>query len=114
MGNYRQSVLLKECGWLDIAHLTKYHSLLQLWKTVWWGIPTYMKDRITQDTENRLETQLPRLLITRMSYRHSTVLTWNSMPAHLRAERKISTFKRGIKRWLMECMEEQNKPPDNE
>ena len=37
----RQSILLKECGWLDIKQVTKYHSLLQMWKTV--GLPQIFK-----------------------------------------------------------------------
>ena len=35
-----KKVLMNKCNWLDISQLTPNHSLLQMFKTVRWGVPS--------------------------------------------------------------------------
>ena len=98
-----QKTLMNECGWLNIRELTMYHSLTQLWKTVWWHIPGHLDDRISiTDDNNTLMTSKPRLQITMNGYRQQSVKNWNLLPAQLRTEKNISRFKKGVKNWLAE------------
>ena len=53
---------MKSCNWLNIEQLTKYHSILQMYKTIHWGIPTHIKDRITVDADFKLYTKPARLI----------------------------------------------------
>ena len=113
---------MNECRWLDIINWTKYHSLLQIWKTVYWKIPEYMDENLIRLENNKLDTTAPRLLLTRISYRCKTVETWNELPENLRSEDKLSNFKKGIKIWLSTQMTRRtnldaslplyNRPPD--
>ena len=116
-----QKILMKECGWLTIRELTIYHSLTQLWKTVWWHIPGHLDDRITRTDDNTLITANPRLQITLKGYRQQSVLNWNSLPIQLRTEKNITRFKKGIKNWLadlriqttLDDSQPSSRPPDN-
>ena len=98
-----QKLLMKECGWLNVREQTTYQSLTQLWKTVWWGIPGTFRTKITavEDDGNRLITDHPRLQLTNSQFRHQTVRKWNTLPAYLRQENKISRFKREVKNWIL-------------
>ena len=48
--------LMKECGWLDVAQLTEYHTLLQFWKTVNWSIPIHMSEKIVVRQDRTVST----------------------------------------------------------
>ena len=76
----RQTTLMSLCGWLDITELTAYHSLLQMFRTVRWGVPKYLKDKITINEEDKISTKAPRLQLTASSYRIKTVENWNKLP----------------------------------
>ena len=93
--------------------MTKYYSLLQIWKTIKWDIPAYMSDKLTKMEDNKIETDLPRIHLTSNAYRNSTARHWNNLPDHLREETSISRFKLGLKKWLRQGMEEMNRPPDS-
>ena len=63
----RQEYLMKSCRWLNIKNLTEYHSLYQIWKTVRWGAPEHIREKINIDDEYKLETMEPRLQLTAKS-----------------------------------------------
>ena len=42
------------CGWLNIRLLTVYHTLRQFFKTVRWGSPIHLRDRIEIDEDTDL------------------------------------------------------------
>ena len=98
----RQADLIKECGWLDMVEWTQYHSLLQMWKTVWWGIPTYLSNLISKDQENYITTQDPRLNMTKLAYRWKTTQSWNQLSQELRQETNLSRFKTGLRKAITE------------
>ena len=98
----RQKDLLQHCGWLDMKEWTSYHSLLQIWKSIRWNIPTYLKDKITTDPDNKLTTHPPRLHMTSLTYRWQTIQKWNLLDTHLRMEPNLSKFKAGIRQSIME------------
>ena len=107
----RQKDLLESCGWLNIKNLTEYHSLCQLWKTIRWNAPSYLKDKLEIMEEDKIRTGPPRLLITSLSYRWNTVDKWNSLPEELRTEPTIKRFKLKLKKWLKDRNVE-DRPPD--
>ena len=61
----RQSELMTECGWMNIIEWTQYHSVLQMWKIVWWDTPSYMRNKITIDNEKRLMTDDTKITVSR-------------------------------------------------
>ena len=98
----RQSELMSDCQWLNITELTEYHALLQMFKTVRWGAPKYLKDMITIETEDIISTKAPRLQLTGLSCRVRTVKYWNKLPGQLMTELNIGRFKKSVKRWIID------------
>ena len=97
-----KDTLMSECRWLNIAQLTDYQYLIQLWKTYRWNVPKHLKDKIHLTPEDKITTTPPRLLLTTNSFRWRTTERWNMLPDHLRTEMSISRFKKGVKKWLKE------------
>ena len=98
----KTSKLMENCNWLSVKEMTKYFSLLQMWKTEKMNVPLYLKDKIRTLDDGKLSTDLPRLQITSRSYRWTTVNSWNKLPENLRLEKSLKTFKKGVKRWIKE------------
>ena len=84
---------MKDCKWLNVSQLTDYHSLLQLFKTVHWGTPHHLDNKITILDDNTLITKPPRLIVTN-GYRCKTASTWTYLPSHIRLETRIGAFKK--------------------
>ena len=95
-----KKVLMSRCRWLDIEQLTKYHSLLHMYKTVKWQVPQYMTSKLEISQDCKITTKEPRLKITSNKYRWKTTSIWNHLPDNLRHETSVSRFKSGLKTWL--------------
>ena len=98
----RQTEIMSECGWMNCRQMTEYHTLLQIFKTVRWGTPAYIRSKIEICEEEKLSTNAPRLQLTANSYRMKAVQYWNEMPMTMRSEVRISHFKKSVKRWILE------------
>ena len=98
----RSSDIMTKCSWLNIRELAIYHTLLQFFKTVRWGSPSPMRQRVKIDDDNLISTERPRLLLTKGSYRAQSASLWNSLPGTLRTETSVSQFKILVKRWIIE------------
>ena len=97
--------LLADCGWLSIRELTTYYSNIQFWKTLKWGKPKYLRDRLQIEDEDRISTEIPRLLLTELSFRCRTTTTWNTLPWTLRTMDTLKHFKSGLRTWILENRE---------
>ena len=98
----RQSDLMIDCRWLNVEELAKYHSLVQLWKTLRWGKPEYLESKLQEEEEEYISTDIPRLKLTAGSFRCKTVRNWNSMNVNLRCEQSLGRFKLELKKWIHE------------
>ena len=89
--------LLKRYSFLSVYQLTIYHCILQFWKVLNYGVPVRMAEWVDINTEG----------ITRI---HQTGEVWSKVaPAYferldinLKIENKISIFKTGLKRWILQ------------
>ena len=106
----RKSTLMKRCDWLDIKQLTEYYTLLQIFKTVKWGIPEAFNEKIQIADDGIISTRQPRLLLTTNSYRYKSVEFWNRLPDSIKAENRMSRFKIVLKRWLKDRDEPEPEP----
>ena len=93
---------MKDCNWMTVSQMTKYYSILQLWKTTKWGKPDYLFRKLQEEDHDRLSTDIPRLLLTAGSFRCKSVLYWNQLPQSLRCENSVSKFKNCLKRWIID------------
>ena len=108
----RQQDILDSCGWMSMRGLTRYHTLCQIWKTVKWGVPGHLKEKIDIREEDKLGTKPPRLKITAQSYRCKAVSEWNELPIQLRSEDSLKKFKQQLKKWI-KLKDKEDKIPDD-
>ncbi len=92
--------LMKKCKWMNFKDLTRYHSLVTMWKVVWKGTPTQTRRKLTIDAENRVTTSQARLQSTSTSWRWRTTPQWNSLPDELREIESLTGFKKTLKKWI--------------
>ena len=73
--------LMEAVGWLEIEELSIFHSLLMMWRIVCLNSPRYFENKITENENNELNTNAPRLQNTESGFRWRTVKVWNEMGA---------------------------------
>ena len=106
----RQTELMSQCNWLNVNKLTRYHSLLQMWKVIRLQVPKYLVDRFSVDGEDMVDTNPPRLQLTVTSWRCATSESWNNLPTILREERSMRCFKKCLRRQIIDERSEEREP----
>ena len=95
--------LMTLVGWLNIHELTKFHSLLLMWRIVRLNSPRYFENKINVTNDDKLSTTIPRLQNTESGFRWRTVTWWNEMSQELRRELSYPRFKNKLKKWILKC-----------
>ena len=111
----RQRDLMTQLNWLDIENLTRYHSMLHIWKVIRLKTPRYLTDKLQISSDDKITTSNPRLVLTARSFRWNSVTTWNSLPGNIRQETNLRLFKKQLKTLLRTTnyATDDNRPPDN-
>ena len=120
--------LLQVCGWMSVRQLMVYHSLVLLHKTMEHQTPVYLYEKVTAPgifsyktrqaavcpAEFSFSVQHPtdsgtirqmsgaRKTISKKGWCWKSVEIYNTLPTHLRLERKLQNFKKRLKKWV--CM----------
>ena len=97
----RQQEIMKECNWLTMEELTRYCSLVQLWKATRLQKPDYLWSCLQEDEGDRLSTEIPRLQLTSNAFRCNSVRQWNQMSSSLRTENSLGHFKTNLKKEII-------------
>ena len=97
-----KSILMRANDWLDIST-----SVIQMWRIINLKTPLYLYNKLRILEDNTVETTIPRIQNTETSYRWRTVRIWNSIPQEVKEIRKISSFKKNMKNWIIE-----SRPPE--
>ena len=84
--------LLDKINWLSIFQLAIYHSVLLLWKVKKFEEPSH-----TLEILKRNEKTKPRIDLTSRIGSRKAVFYYNKLGEDIRTQRKISTFKKGLK-----------------
>ena len=93
--------LMAKCNWLSFKELTKYHSLVHLWKLVKTGKPELIASKFKLIDDNYLRNHNPRLQLVSRNFRWRITLEWNKLNQELRDTTKLSIFKKGLKHWIL-------------
>ena len=104
--NTRVIDLMKETGWLTVKELHTVHSCVLMWKTLHLERPGHIYSRLPVDDEWKLDTKRTRLQFTERGWKWKTSLIWNSVPDWMRAETKVSCFKKQMKSWILDRREQ--------
>ena len=105
--------LLKQCGWLSVRQLVFYHSVMQIYKTIFTTYPQYINSklsnqfpyntRLAQSDSVRMGADFQsKLELTEKSFMNRATISYNLLPPELRRTPKLETFKEKLKVWVQE------------
>ena len=102
--------LLNSCGDLSVHQLGAYHTVLQVFKIIKSGQPTYLSEKLLLRKPNdhgifpqrHLNTIKVRghLTLSRSAFFYRGAQLWNSLPSDLRSCSELSTFRQELRRWI--------------
>ena len=102
--------LLNSCGDLSVHQLGAYHTVLQVFKIIKSGQPTYLSEKLLPRKpsdhgifpQRHLNTIKVRghLMLSRSGFFYRGAQLWNSLPPDLRSCSEISTFRKELRRWI--------------
>ena len=111
--------LLSQCGWLSVAQLSVYHSLLLVYKILSSKSPMYLYTKLQGAQEARhYETRfvwnrrrnLSIVLddesqagckIAKKSFKYRATDQWNKLPLSIREEQNLLKFKTKLRLWVL-------------
>ena len=111
--------LLDQCGWLSVAQLGVFHSLVLVYKILKTGSPKYLYSKLsgvqgsthykTRFIQNLNENQNIVLGpdsqaesdIARRSFKYRASKQWNNLPIKMRQAETEKEFKNQLKTWIM-------------
>ena len=105
--------LLLQCGWLSVRQLVFYHSVMQIYKTIFTTYPQYINSklsnqfpyntRLAQSDSVRMGADFQsKLELTEKSFMNRATISYNLLPPELRRTPKLETFKEKLKVWVQE------------
>ena len=105
--------LLQQCGWLSIAQLSAYHSLVQMFKILREKSPRYLYQKISSEFPYPTSSANANLIrmgpefktdktLVMNSFRWRATRLWNQLPIQTRQIPKLSNFKQKTKSWVQE------------
>ena len=92
---------MEHCNWFTVVELARYHTALAMWNLVWRKAPRTVYRKITVNEDMTLVTKTPRLQITRRWFRYRGVCQWNDLSQEVRCQKKLSVFKKDLKKWII-------------
>ena len=110
--------LLSQCGWLSVAQLSVYHSLLLVYKVLSTKSPMYLYTKLqgvqeAKHYETRFVLNRKRNLsivldeesqaecnIAKKSFKYRATSQWNALPVDIREEQTLKKFKVKLRLWV--------------
>ena len=118
--------LMKVCGWMSVRQLLAYHSLVLLHKTLTNKAPVYLYQKVTSGGHFPYKTRQAatcppgfsfevshpsdsgavrqstgsKLGLSKQGWCWRSVEQYNALPADLRLEKKLPSFKKRLKEWV--------------
>ena len=113
INNTSTKELLGRANYLSINQLGAYHSLLTVARMFTSGKPEYFAKKLTRrypNSEgifparqmNNVNVCSYKLSISRSGFLYRAGKLWNHLPESLRTERKVSSFKTELRKWIKE------------
>ena len=98
----RTRALMVGCGWLYMSELVKFHTAVQMSKIIFMKKPENLLKKFTISNDYRVSIPKGRLKISRDSFCWRATQTWNELPDDVITADKLSSFKRRLRRHLIE------------
>ena len=95
--------IFSQVGWLTVNQLVVYHSALSTFRIRQAQEPEYLHDVMSRDNRvDRIIVPNTNLTLAKNSYCYRAASQWNSLPEHIRRNRRIGQFKSQLKQWILQ------------
>ena len=112
--------LLKQCGWMSVAQLSIFHSMVLVYKILLTKSPHYLYSKLfsvqgetyykTRYVQNQKENKNIKLGtdsqaeadIARRSFKYRSTSQWNTLPVKIKEAETVQQFKTLLKIWVSE------------
>ena len=112
--------LLKECGWMSVAQLGVYHSLVLVFKILETQSPQYLFNKLSgtqgetyYKTRFIIKQSASHLIklgpeskasgeIAKNSFKYRATSQWNLLPVYVKEAKNVSIFKNKLRNWIIE------------
>ena len=93
--------MYEKLGWLTINQLVEYHTLVSVFRIRLNKEPEYLASILCNEAHNgRILLPRPNLELAEKSFTIRGARLWNSLPADIKVEKKMSKFKVMVKLWI--------------
>ena len=87
--------------WLSVRQMIDYHTLIAIYRIRSSGEPEYFAKMFNNvNRKGSIIVQNTRLSLFQSSFRIRGASQWNCLPQNVRAAKKISQFKNGLRQWI--------------
>ena len=91
---------------MTIKEMTITNSVTLMWKLIYMDRPRKVAEKLNVDrTDMIIRIREPRLLFSEQNFTTRASRDWNSMPEHIRTNKKLTSFKRQVKDWVKQLRE---------
>ena len=100
---FNRDSMFSMLGWMTVQQLIVYHTVLAVYRIRNSREPEYLARALNRDNyRGNIVVQNTRLGLYKKSFilRGSTL--WNDLPKELRKTKKIGSFKKELRRWIMD------------
>ena len=108
-------MLLRQCGWLSVAQMGMYHSLVSTFKIKQSKCPLYLYSKLwdTEDVPYNVRSAAKHRIrlgrssqavtqLARCSFKYRSAEDWNTLPVVIRQTEDLSSFKCMLRKWIFE------------
>ena len=102
---HNREYMYNKLGWLTVHQLIVYHTLITVYRIRQSREPEYLGNILGKTSrlgQNYIIVDNIKLGLVRNSFTYRGALQWNRLPPALRVEPKIGTFKKNLKKWILE------------
>ena len=99
----KRSLMYDKLEWLTVNQLISYHTIIAVFKMRKNKEPEYLANILCLDSRNK-RVVIPNLGLTlaQKSFTLRGSESWNQVPLQIRQSSKIGSFKKQLKKWIVE------------
>ena len=95
--------LYDQLGWMTVSQLIVYHTILMVFKIRKSGEPEYLAGFLKMEGRHgKIIIPRTKLSLAKNSFCYRGSENWNCLPEALRTCQQISTFKLGLRKWVLQ------------
>ena len=104
--------LLNQCGWLSVAQLGVFHSLVLMYKILHTKSPRYLYSKLSNESTLNLRSTANNRIglgqdsqtgagLARNPFKYRATRQWNNLPLDVRQSINLKMFKFKLRKWVV-------------